>query len=305
MLGLRGGNLEDATLLDSEILINRPPSIYTPDKSLEAYAPKSLFLANPDASTPPPDSTVGTRASSPTSYFIQPSSQPTSRYPPSISNPINPHINRMPVFPRSSITNRVSSSRPPLPPPSNPLPPLPFPATQSNYPYAYQPSPITSWGSHPDGYTFILHAKTLDASAGPSNTNASTPAASTLLDASTFPEPPFPSSPHNLDHRTSNSNSAHEQELDEDATSLESYLPQIPPLTHKSPRSTPRFEELKLGGRGVGGMMWVDSNGMAGGTESSSTSRRGTASSSRTDGSGLNAEYEALEAYTEGRSWAK
>lgn len=51
--------------------------------------------------------------------------------------------------------------------------------------------------------------------------------------------------------------------------------------------------------------MWVDSNGMAGGTESSSTSRRGTASSSRTDGSGLNAEYEALEAYTEGRSWAK
>ena len=51
--------------------------------------------------------------------------------------------------------------------------------------------------------------------------------------------------------------------------------------------------------------MWVDSNGMAGGSRPKSTSRRGTASSTRTDGSGLNAEYEALEAYMEGRSWAK
>lgn len=54
--------------------------------------------------------------------------------------------------------------------------------------------------------------------------------------------------------------------------------------------------------------MWVDSNGMAGGKTPGSfrgLSRSGTISSSRTSGSGLNSQYEALEAYMEGRSWAR
>lgn len=94
--GMAGGvSLKDTTLLHSEFLLDRPPSIYTPDQSIEPYSLKYLFLANPDASTPsastpPPESAVATRASSPSSYFTQGHSQSSSRYPSSINSPKKP-----------------------------------------------------------------------------------------------------------------------------------------------------------------------------------------------------------------------
>lgn len=308
MLASGGGSLEDATLLDSEFLLGRPPSIYTPDPSIEPYALKYLVLANPDATSPlPSDSIVATRASSPSSYFHQTNSQSSSRYPSSINNPNNRRISRIPNFSRSSITVRLSSSSPPpLPPPSAKLPPPPAPS-RLNYPYSYKGPPVASWGSGSDAYTFILPPKSFDNPSAPSNTIASsTLASSDLLSASAFPESPIPPSPSNTEHLPSSSGDPSQgEEVDEKSTALASKLPHLPPLTHKSSKSATRFEDLKLGGEGA---MWVDSNGMAGGTKQRSfrgLSRSGTVSSSRTNGSDLDAEYEALEAYMEGRSWAK
>lgn len=288
--------------------IGRPPSLYTPDESAYMLA-DGLFLANPDDRR----SSAGTLGERPPSR-----ARPAVKVPSPVTLPVGPtkvlrwaQPGDTPEARRPKNSRKSAFSRPPVPlPPTQPPPDVP------GSPDSHQTttgtaggsvirfgSPVVSWGSAADAYTFILPNSVSVPS--PLSQSASKPPSSVRrpITSGEFPTTPDPSRMYSIDAATTRGFSPSPiatTDAPADAQGDESKLPQLPVLTSA--------KRLGAGGRIPVSPSWKATLGTGRGGV---LARAGTASSRGTEGSSgdvsvstsMGEEYDALEAYMEGRVW--